>query len=329
MREEGLLRAESIALFVGAGVIFYMGIVAWSGSEATLEALRQIGLGTAALGTLIASSAYLLRFARWDLLLRSMQHRLPFIVHLRIYLSGLALTTTPGKIGETIRTTLLLPRGVSIPHSLAAFIADRLSDVLAVALLGVVAGRVGRQHQTVLELLTGFVLVGSLLLGLFVRSTCWNQLFARAATSNWFGRALVATNRSLTVWAQLWSVPRVAVCAALAFVAYGMQALVFHAYVAAVGAQVPAFTCIAIFASSTLIGAASMVPGGLGAMETSLVYQLIGAGATRDEAVAAVLATRLSTLWTGVLLGSLMLLTFSRDSRALQRAARTQRHPDD
>lgn len=318
-----------MALLIGLGALLYIGLIAWASSEGTLAALGRLGMPTVVLGTIVSSSAYLFRFIRWELLLRWLQHRLAVGENLRIYLAGLALTMTPGKIGETVRTALLLPRGVRIPHSLAAFLADRLSDVVAVSLLGVVAGLVAGQRHPVLELLAGLVIGGSLLLRALIGSRYWNVLLKRSSGSSKLGRALTATSQPLEAWAGLWSVPRLVVCVLLALVAYGSQALVFYFYAATVGSPASATTCIAIFASSTLIGAASLVPGGLGAMEASMVYQLVDAGTARNEAVAAVVATRLSTLWTGVLLGSLMLLSFSRSSGQSRRAPLAQSDPDD
>lgn len=316
------IRTGPIALFVGAGALLYAATIVWSGSTATLDALHQLGVGSALLGTAVASGTYLVRFARWQVLISAMGHRPPFGEHLRIYLSGLALTTTPGKLGETIRTALLLPRGVRVPQSLAAFLADRLSDVLGVALLGLIAGRLGERPHSTLGLILLAGVVGAILLRRIVRTGAWQRTFAPSSSHGRLSRYLSTLSLPLDAWAELWAAPRVALCVGLATMAYGLQGLVFHAYVMAVGAQVPLAATLFIFASSTLIGAASMIPGGLGAMEASLVYQLVDAGATQSQAVAATLAIRLSTLWTGMLIGSLMLLSFSHESEAMRLATR-------
>lgn len=307
------IRTGPIALFVGAGALLYAGTVAWSGSAATFAALGQLGGRTVMLGTAVATSAYLLRFARWHVLLNDMGHSLPLVQHLRVYLSGLALTTSPGKIGETIRTVLLLPHGVRVPQSIAAFLADRLSDVLGVALIGVAAGWLIGRHHPALWLILVAGLLGTMLLRTLLRTGLWQRASSNPAGRNRLARYAGTLNLPLEAWALLWTAPRVALCIGLAVLAYGLQGLVFHAYVAAVGVPMTVAGSLFIFASSTLIGAASMIPGGLGAMEASLVYQLVDAGASQGQAVAATLAIRLSTLWTGMLLGSLMLLSFSRE----------------
>ncbi len=101
----------------------------------------------------------------------------------------------------------------------------------------------------------------------------------------------------------------------LAVAAYGIQALVFAFYVQTIGGAVSAADCVRIFAVAMLLGAASMLPGGLGATEAALVYQLNQAGMVMSDAVAAAIALRLSTLWFAILLGVAALLTFAGRSR--------------
>jgi uncharacterized protein (TIRG00374 family) len=113
----------------------------------------------------------------------------------------------------------------------------------------------------------------------------------------------------LGAWATVWRPGRVAAYAAVAFCAYGLQALVFAHFVGAVAQPLPVAQCVAIFASATLIGAASMVPAGLGVMEAALVLQLTQAGVAADSALAAALLSRLVTFWFGLLVGAGALLS--------------------
>ena len=79
---------------------------------------------------------------------------------------------------------------------------------------------------------------------------------------------------------------------------------------------------MAIFSSATLIGAATLVPGGLGAMDSALVLQLQSRGVGLPEALAVALAARASTLWLSWLIGLGALLSFvgMRPRRATQPA---------
>jgi len=53
--------------------------------------------------------SYLLRFARQHHFIGIMGYGVPLILNLEIYLAAFALTLTPGKAGETIRSVYLYP----------------------------------------------------------------------------------------------------------------------------------------------------------------------------------------------------------------------------
>lgn len=285
----------------------YLLAIVWAGSADTWRALTSIGGMAIALGTAVCACSLLVRFLRWRLILADLGHRLPDGFSLRVYLAGIALSSTPGKVGETLRSALLLGRGVAIHRSLAAFVADRLSDVIAVAALGALAGLVARQRQFALEAIALGVVLGSMALAGWLRRGARGRLPHPPWLHRWLSRAAAPAR----AWSQLWTPARSARYTALAVLAFGLQALVFSAYVNQAAPGTAFGLAIAIFCSSTLIGAASLMPGGLGAMDSALVLQLHALGIALPVAVAAAVATRLSTLWFSWLVGFSALLSFA------------------
>jgi len=291
-----------LILFVLLGAALSLGGMVWSGWDEVTRALARLSGPLLAGAAIVASTAYVIRFVRWHMALRCLGHRVPHGANLAIYLSGLALTTSPGKLGETIRSLFLLPMGVPLARSLGAFLADRLSDVLGVCLLGAAAGLLVRGSLNVVGVVMGVVLVGSFAFCNLVRSP---PMFARAMAfaSLWgFAPGRVAVE-ALGQWAQIWTLRNVTFFTLLAALAYGVQAAVFTVLCTASGLALRPATALEIFVNATLLGAASMVPGGLGTMEASLVFQLMGHGAEKADAVAIAIATRCATLWCGVLIG--------------------------
>lgn len=307
---------RSLAWFVGVGALVYAGAVVWAGSQATWAAAARLEWTAMAAGTAVASAGYLVRWGRWRWMMRCFGHRVPMGYELRVYLTGLALTSTPAKLGETVRSAFLLRQGVRVSDSLAAFFADRLSDVVGVALLGVLAAAWTGGRLQLLEALAALALAAAFLLRAGVRSSRWLSWMAALQQRGRPGRWLAAAAYPAAAWAQLWAPHRVPGFAAAALLAYGLQALVFSQFVAAVALPLPVPQCVAIYASATLIGAASMVPAGLGVMEAALALQLTQAGAAADAAIAVALLTRVSTLWFGLLLGALALLSIGAEPAA-------------
>lgn len=286
--------------------LLYLGALVHAGSAQTLEALALIGLPALAAGAALSLLSLAPRCLRWLLLLRWSGHRLPWRISLRIYLAGLALSSTPGKLGETLRSVLLAARGVPVQRSLAAFLADRGADVIAVALLGALCGWLAGTRQGLLEGLALGLSLGSLLLARLLREPALLRRFVTAPAPQASGRGARARAWLLgggRDWAMLWSGRRMLIGVGLAMLAYGLQGLVFVGFVQRMAPEIPAATCMVMLANAILIGAASLLPGGLGAMESALVLQLLALQLDWPQAVAAVLAARLCTLWLVWLLG--------------------------
>jgi uncharacterized protein (TIRG00374 family) len=67
-----------------------------------------------------------------------------------------------------------------------------------------------------------------------------------------------------------------------------------------------------IYSFATLFGAATLMPGGLGSTEGSMVGLLMYSGVLRPDAVGATLIVRLCTLWFAVGIGAYVLGRYRR-----------------
>jgi uncharacterized protein (TIRG00374 family) len=80
------------------------------------------------------------------------------------------------------------------------------------------------------------------------------------------------------------------------------------------GASAPLQLAIFIYAATTVLGALSFIPGGLGVTEGGMTLLLVrtASGMARTGAVAATILIRLCTLWFGVVVGLISLAVFRR-----------------
>lgn len=294
--------ARPLLIALVAALALYVAALAQSDLDAVTAALRRIGLPTALWGGLLCTAAILFRFLRWQLLLTCFGRTPPWRTSLAIYWAGIALTWTPGKVGETLRSLLLKPHGVRVPDSLAAFLADRLSDVIGVALLGLIAAACAGVETRLFIAIVGLGGIASLAVAAWVRRGHLPERWRLIAP--------------LRAWAPLWTPTRLPVWVGLGGLAYGVQAAVFGLFAQTVSPELGLAACIAAFSAALFVGAASMLPAGLGAMEATLAFALTRMGATWEDAVAATLLTRLCTLWIPSGLGLLVLPTLVRSTPA-------------
>ena len=117
-------------------IALYFGAVFLGDYEATKEALAEIPLSGWAIIIGLSLVNYLFRYYRWDWYIRELSGvKIPLVRHLSYYLAGFALSTTPGKAGETIRSLYLTKHGVSYNQSISSFFVERFLDLLTIVLL--------------------------------------------------------------------------------------------------------------------------------------------------------------------------------------------------
>ena len=261
---------------------------------------------------------YFCRFFKWQYYLKRLNLQVPWLQSLLIFISGLSMAITPGKVGELLKSYLLKrTTGAPISRTSPIIVAERLSDGIAMLLLaatGLVLYRFGW------ELLVLFLLVG--LGGILIIQ---NRRLSLAILG--FGERLPFLARiahplrtfyesayTLLQWRPLllavsigfisWS----GECGALYFVFTGLgivptpDLLIKSTFILSV---------------SSLIGSASGLPGGLGTADGSmlgLTRLLVTTSATLGGA--ATLLIRLCTLWFGLGLGVLALLIFRSTQHA-------------
>jgi len=258
--------------------------------------------------------SYLLRFARWHHFIVALGYKVPILRNLEIYLAAFALTLTPGKAGETIRSVYLYPYGVSYPHSIGAFISERLLDLVAVGALASLAVSMFPEQRP--EMLV--VIVSIFTVVLLLRSRLLSLIGRRAAGSPVVGHAakLVGALRLLL------SGLRLAAATPLSIMSWMAQGISLYLIVHALGYELAASSVAAIYCLSILAGAASFIPGGLGATEAAIVLLLSAAGVGETDAITASLVSRSLTLWLAVGLG---VLAMTKTALANQQQSMTRR----
>lgn len=294
-------RLRALVLSIVVATASYLAFSLWGGWEEVVAAFVQIGL----LGTLIVLSLslvnYGLRFARWQLYLSRLGHALAWPPSLRIYLSGFALTTTPGKAGEAFRGVLLKQRGVPFPVSFAAFISERLSDLVAIVLLTLVG--LAQYPQARGIVLAGVLGIVALLVCLSSKSLLdWLHRWASAREGKLM--RLIAHASEMLMSARHCHRPALlGIATVISIVAWGAEALAFYWMLGWLGADISLSFAIFVYALSMLAGALSFLPGGLGGAEAVMVSLLVLKGMTMPAAIAATVFIRLATLWFAVVIG--------------------------
>ena len=262
----------------------------------------------AALG--LAMINYALRYLRWLMYLRALGIRVPLTVSLSVFTAGLALSITPGKAGELLKSVWLSRRaGVPVSTSAPAVVMERLTDVVSVGLLGLVGVAL---LPTTMALAVAGILVAVMIASVLAASR-FGTLVLRLPVLRRWREPLENSQEGLR---KLMTPPMVAAAVILGALAWAAEGLALWIIVAGMGEQISALIAIPISAAAALVGAITALPGGLVGFEGSMVALLRQSGLGAPEAALATLLTRLATLWFAVLIGLLAWLWISRSEPA-------------
>lgn len=290
----------AVSLLLAAG--FYLAIVIWAGHDSILHTMHKLSLADWSLLLLCSMTNYLLRFVRWHLYAKSLGCHLQKGLHFLYYLAGFALTTTPGKAGELLRSIYLKQHGLAYLESIAMFVSERFLDVLVIACLAsLTVFQFGHYGQFVL-LATGLVIA----LLLLVKTPIFKHLLIflqRAIRFRRIQRYLSHLLSLLDHAQQLLKLPLLSISLLLGIVAWSIQGFAFYYILQQLGLNLQPAPAMGIYAISLLAGAATFVPGGVGGTEVVMGLLLSASGADTSIAIAAPLISRLSTLWFAVVVG--------------------------
>ena len=316
---ENFLRQLVVCIVLSAA--FYGAWVVFGGAGEVLDAAARIGWTGWAIILGLSLLNYALRFMRWDFYLRRLDCRVPVGRNLSAYLAGFGFTTTPGKVGEAIRSVYLKPYGVTYSQSLAAFFVERLVDMLAMIVVASLAAYAFESMRWLVVL----TLVLTLALLPLVHSRRLPGVLSRQSAR--FGSAkLSAAAGHFTAMLQssaslLKSAPLYAGFG-LGLIAWAAEGYALFVVLDLMGADVPVMLAAGIYGVSILAGVVSFVPGGLGGTEMVMGSLLALAGVPAPVAVSAVIICRVATLWFAVAIGLGFLTVLE-----LQRAAGSRRCP--
>ncbi len=280
----------------------YLGVVLYTGYDNFSDMARRLGWSGWLLILGCSFMNYLLRFLRWNLYLRTFGYRLPLWLNFNIYMSAFALTTTPGKAGETIRSVYLKTHGIPYSRSLAMFFTERFLDVVVITLLAALSLLSFSQYG---KFILGATAVPVLVLPLLQNRAVLHKLTSLAAAirlerlRRLAGHlvALLDSAQVLLRWNRLYP------ALLLGLLAWSIQGVAFYFIASTLGMEISVATAMSIYAISLLAGAVSFVPGGIGTTEGVMGLLLLRTGASGVFAASIPLISRISTLWFAVLLG--------------------------
>lgn len=295
LREHGLWTSGALTAVVFGAMVLY----ADAGRVRDAFAAFDPWAFAAVLG--LATVGYGVRFLKWEFYLRELDESPGLRTSALVFLSGLMMVVTPGKAGEVWKAWFLRDRsGAPVARTVSVVGAERATDLLALGLFAATGLAVYSRSSTVL------IAVGaafSLGLGLLQWRSASLRLLSAVESLPAVGRYATEIREFYDSAYALFRPRPLVVSTALSLLAWGLEGVALWVALEGFGANATLLVGLFVFGLGSVVGAASLLPGGLAAAEASMVGLLLTFDYARPIAVGATIVVRVGTLWYAALLG--------------------------
>jgi uncharacterized protein (TIRG00374 family) len=308
---------RKIVIVVAIAAVFYFLLVVLSDIDKVAEAAKQFEwlYVLPVIGLVLGN--YLIRCERWNQYLRKVRLGLPRRRSYWLFLSGLSMSITPVKAGEAVKAVLLrLEKGAQVERGIAIVFAERMTDMTGMVLLIALGSYAFSYGQVsvivvvvavlcVLAILTSDKAMARLIA--FFKKGRLAKLGSMLETATKDAKALLS-GRSLVIGTLLGALAWAAECVAFYLILEGCSI------------DVSMLEAVFIYSFSSVIGALSMLPGGMGTTEATMLGLLVLLDVSASTASFAVILTRVCTLWFAVAIGIIFMLAYTGRSAEAKRA---------
>ncbi len=304
---ESLHKKILVSILIGTLILILLTI--YADLEKLLTALRSFKWVFIIPVLFLSVLNYIVRFFRWEFYLRRLGIKISLFRSFMIFISGLTMSITPGKFGEALKSYLLkLTDDVRISRSAPIVVAERLMDFLALVLLALYGSFYFNYGR---EVIVGIGIV--IISGIYIVSR--KEIFypilnlVKKITGGKFtDRVHIAYDSISELINVKVLIPSVVVSA----FSWSFECLGFYIVLKSYSANLSFNLATFIYSFSTIAGAISMLPGGLGLTEGSMTGLLVLNKVQKDVAVAVTIIIRFTTLWFAVVLGLISLYLFQK-----------------
>ncbi len=292
---------QKILISLAAAGIIYIGFSLYANFNDVASAFEKFNWFLFPLLLVLSMCNYLTRFLKWDYYLSIVKVKIKKVDSFSIFMSGLIMSVTPGKMGELLKSYLVKEiAGTPISKTAPIIFVERITDTFSLILIAL-AGAYTFNFGRGIVLVVGIFFV--LLLFVISNRKIALYLISLLERNKYLSKHLQSIHNSYqSSYAMLRPLPFFYMIL-LSLVSWGFECLSYFIILNNLHIEVSFFWAAFSYGFATIVGAITMLPGGLGVTEGSLTFMLVDNGFPKDFAVASTFIIRVVTLWFAVLIG--------------------------
>ena len=293
------MKRRDLITFALLGIVVFAGLAFYGDLPELLDQLFEFPAVYWLMALGLALVNYVIRWIRWHYYLHLLGIKPGVWISSTIFVSGLAMAISPGRVGELAKSYYLKEKlDVPVSRSSAAVITERFTDMIAILLLsswGLFLVPFG-------WIAFPLVLIFAAMLIIFLVSPWGTEKVQMLPVPKGL-KSFLFTSRE--AFQQVLSPKPLVLAVALSLLAWLAEGTAMWLVLQGLDTSVSYGEAVSIYAAATLLGALTLLPGGLVGTEGGMIALLLQADLSNTEATTATFIIRICTLWFAVGIGIL------------------------
>jgi uncharacterized protein (TIRG00374 family) len=292
---------QKILLSIAVSGLVYLAFIIYADFNEVVSAFSKFNWLLLPLLLFLSLLNYLVRFIKWNYYLSLLKIKITRTDSFSIFMSGLVMSVTPGKMGELLKSYLVKQiNGTPISTTAPIVFVERITDFVSLMILALIGAYTFNYGRTIVAVVAIFF---TLVLIIMSNRRIALLIILLLSKLKFLQKHLQSIHNAYESSYKLLRPLPLLYMTLVSLVSWFFECLGYHLILINFGIDVGLFWATFSYAFATIVGAVSMLPGGLGVTEGSLTFLLIQSGYPNEYAVASTFIVRAVTLWFAVLVG--------------------------
>ena len=243
-------------------------------------------------------------------LFSALKIKIPLMDNIKIFLSGLSMGLTPGKLGEILKS-YILKKKYNIDFSLTAstVFIERLTGIIGcfiLCLIAIIILNKGTVYSYIFFLLIVMVLCFFIIVFKSPKFFCY--MLSKISNVKILAKKIDIFKNFYKGMLNLLNIKVFFICTGISVLYWSMECILFYNILKIFYVDIDIINCIFLLTSISIIGGLSFMPGSLGALEGGLITVLIYKGISFDLASVITILHRFFAMWLFIIIGASVLI---------------------
>lgn len=307
---------RNLLVTLAAAAIIYLGLTIYADYKSVIHSFSIFNWVYLPVILVLSLLNYYTRFIKWDYYLKLLKIKIAYKDSLAIFMSGLVMSVTPGKMGEVLKSYFVKEiAGEPVSKTAPIILAERITDFISLIFLAII-GVFVYQQGIVLVILMAVLFI--LLLLIISNKELSLKLIKQLERIKFLKKHIEKVEDAYESSYTMLKPKPLVLMFFLSLISWFFECVGFYLILINFEINASLFWSTFAYAFATIAGSVTMLPAGLGVTEGSLTFLQLEQGIAKELAVASTFILRVVTLWFAVLLGGISVLLYQKRFGAIK-----------